>query len=77
MSILRNRNSKKLAFQDAILRFWVIAYQSQNIFWRWNPLTDLWRHFFWYFTFKRTVLRLEEVLLDVNIFYVLKVISNS
>ena len=53
MSILRNRNSKKLAFQDATLRFWVIAYQSQNIFWRWNPMLDLWRHFFLVFPLLR------------------------
>ena len=35
-------NSKNLAFQkDPTLRFWVKAYLSRNIFWRWNPLSDL------------------------------------
>ena len=51
------RSSNNLAFhKKTTLIFWLIASQSQNIFWRWNPLTDLWRHFFpWYFPFKRTV----------------------
>ena len=36
-----------VAFQkDASLQFWVTAHQSQNKFLRWNPLTDLWKHFF-------------------------------
>ena len=49
------RNSKNLVFQkDSTLRFLVSAYLSQNIVWRWNSLTDLWRHFFWY-SFKTTV----------------------
>ena len=40
------KNSKKLAFQkDASHGFWVIAYQNQNIFWKWNPMTNLWKHF--------------------------------